>query len=151
VESPEIIASMDQEFFSQVMATSSRQVREILFSRFGIKAKKKIASFSSSNRLDRVEKLHEKLGAAKSKQEKEVCTELLRTWLFTKRPMLALALNFLGIENDKGLVEKDTDFFAKLKKDQVAKLVAHLKSEYPEREVLAYLAFVNVPHLDEII
>ncbi len=149
MQSPAIISKMNDELFVQIMGTSPRKVREILFSQFGIKAtKKKIDILSVKTREERVQRLHKKLSDAKTKQEQDVCTELIRNWLFTKREMLCSALDFLGVEHDNGLVEKETNFFKELSKEQVSELVLHLKKSFPSLEVETYLRFVDVPHLD---
>ncbi len=143
-----ITAQMTEPTFFDVVQKSPRKVREVLFSQLGVKAKKKGSGIHiQENREDRVRKLHQKLSSMHSKKESEVCRELIRNWLYTKRPMLKSALDFLGIPNDAGLVDQETDFFSNLSKDRVQELVTHLKKDFDAEHVSVYLQFMEVPHI----
>jgi hypothetical protein len=150
----EQIAGMSESTFSEVMKASPRKVREMLFSRLGIKAKKKSVGIKVHEKQElRVRKLHERLKESKTDAETELCEELIRNWLFTKRPMLKSALDFLEVKNDDGLVEEETTFFEELEEEKVKALVAHLVDDggYSPEEIGIYLRFVNVPHLDDAL
>ena len=140
-----IISDIQPDLFSVILETSPRQVREVLFSRFGVKAKKKYGMKSfAERRKEKAVKLQDKLKACESEQEQELCSELIRNWLFTKRPMLKAALDFLKIENNDGLVEKDLDEFGKLNKSDAEALLNHLSETFPKEEALIYLQFMGV-------
>ncbi len=144
-----ITAQMSEDTFSDVLSASSRKVREILYSKLGIKAQaKKNHLVSARNKRDeRARKLHERLGKGKTKQEADVCLELIRNWLMTKRPMLKSALDFLQVPNDNGLVDTETDFFKNLSEEQVKSLLKYLNEQYPQEHVWIYLQLMDVPHL----
>ena len=145
----ELVSRMGEATFQELITSSPRKIRETLFGRMGIKAKKKKIGIRVHGRLeDRTKKLHIRLKDGKTEQENELCGELLRNWLFTKRPLLKATLDFLGVENDNGLIEEEPDFFKELEEAKVKEMVAHLQKDYSDEEILVYLTFVETPHLD---
>lgn len=149
-----LVASMSESTFHEVMQASPRRVRETLFGRLGIKAKKRGVGIKVHARTEeRTKKLHERLKEGSTKQEDDLCEELVRNWLFTKRPMLKAALDFLDVPNDNGLIEEEPTFFQKLEEEKVRRLVEHLTKEhgFPAEHVRIYLVFVGTPHLDKAL
>lgn len=147
-----LTAQMSEETFAEVMSVSPRHVREILFSQLGIKSKSKsLLKSLQQKKEERVLKLHETLKNTSSKREADVCKELIRNWLYTKRPLLKSALDHLGVENDNGLIESDPDFFPRLSKDQVSSLYKHLCKDFNKEHVVIYLGFMETPHLESVV
>ena len=146
-----IVSDMGADTFQEVISASPRKIRETLFGRLGIKAKKKTVGLRVHGRLEeRTKKLHARLKDASSDAERELCEELVRNWLFTKRDLLAATLDYLGVENDGGLIEEEPTFFKELEKEKVQALVAHLVEQGFEMEpILIYLKFHDVPFLEE--
>ena len=114
-----IVNKMSDETFGEVVAASPRKIRETLFQRLGIKAKKSIGLKVHGKLEDRTRKLHEKLREASTDQENKLCEELVRNWLYTKRPLLKATLDYLNIKNDNGLVDEEPTFFQELTADKV--------------------------------
>lgn len=147
-----IIAQTPEPIFAEMISGSSRKVRETLFSKMGIKSKAKSVGIKLHEKRDeRTKKLHEKLSSATSKGESEICSELIRTWLYGKRAMLKSALDFLGVANDDGLVESDLDFFKEMSEERSRELVNHLSKSFEREEIKIYLSFVEVPFVDKIV
>ena len=85
---------------------------------------------------ERTKKLHERLKAAQTQQEDKLCEELVRNWLYTKRPLLKSTLDHLGVKNDNGLVEEEPTFFKELTVEKVTELVNLLKKEgHPDEHI----------------
>ena len=146
-----LTGKMSAETFSEMMAVSPRHVREILFSQFGIKAKSKsLLKNLQQKKEERVKNLHEMLMRTKSRKEADLCKELIRNWLYTKRPLLKSALDYLGVANENGLIESDPDFFARLTSDQVKGLYTHLCKDFSNEHVAIYLGFMQTPYLDSV-
>lgn len=146
-----MVAGMTAETFQDVIASSPRRIRETLFGRLGIKAKKRGLGIQVHGKQEeRTRKLHERLKLSTTKQENDLCEELVRNWLFTKRPMLKAALDHLGIANDNGLIEEEPTFFQELEATKVKELWAALTETYPAEHVRLYLEFVRTPHLDQM-
>lgn len=140
-----LVASMDADTFRDVINASSRKIREILFARLGIKQQsKRLLMKAQDKRDERAKLVHDRLSAGKTKQEEEVCRELIRNWLMTKRPMLKSALDFLQVPNDNGLVEEETDFFSQLSKEKAEELYFYLIKDFPKQHVKTYLLFMGV-------
>lgn len=149
MHAPEHMVGMTKEIFEQVMHASSRKVRETLYTKLGIKALKKGPLAQLKGHPDnRYEQLFQRLQANNSKEMVELYRELVRNWLYQKRPMLQSALDFLSIPNDNGLVDQELDFFRTLTQEQAKALYAHLCDRFAKEEVAIYLRFVEVPHLD---
>lgn len=152
MDSVQIIRGMSQETFRDVMHTSPRKVRETLYARMGIKGKKKKVGLRVHAKAEeRANQLFDRLQSGDSEKEVELCSELVRNWLYHQRPMLKAALDFLEIPNDNGLTEKETDFFENLEEEKVKALVAHLKEGgFATDHITTYLRFVDVPNLDKL-
>jgi hypothetical protein len=144
-----LTAKMSESTFSEMMAASPRQVREILYAQLGIKNKSKsLLKNLQQKKEERVHHLHEILKTSTSKRQADVVKELIRNWLYTKRPMLKAALDHLGVANDNGLIESDPDCFQKLSKQQVDELISHLSKTFDRDHVVTYLRFVETPHIE---
>lgn len=146
-----MVAAMSEDTFGEVISSSPRKIRETLFARMNIKAKKQIGLKVHGKLEERTRKLHERLKGAQTTQEDKLCEELVRNWLYTKRPLLKTTLDHLGVKNDNGLVEEEPAFFKELSVDKVKELVALLKKDnHPDEHIKLYLAFVGVPHLEVV-
>lgn len=151
MDSVQLVANMSAEIFSEMMSVSRRQVREILFSQLGIKAKSKsLLKNLQQKKEERLEALQDALKHSSSKREADICTELIRNWLYTKRPLLKSALDHLGVPNDNGLIDSDPTMFASLSKEQTNSLFAHLSKDFDREIVLIYLGFMNTANMDAI-
>ena len=78
-----------------------------------------------------------------------MCEELVRNWLYTKRPLLKATLDHLGVKNDNGLVDEDPVFFQELSAEKVKELVTHLTAqghqpEHPLQDVGGHCARIFV-------
>jgi hypothetical protein len=140
-----MVAGMSEDTFAEVIAASPRKIRETLFARLNIKAKKQLGLRVHGKLEERTKKLHERLMSAQSPNEDKLCEELMRNWLYTKRPLLKATLDHLGVKNDNGLVDEDPTFFKELTAQKVSDLVNVLKSAHPAEHIRLYLAFVGVP------
>jgi hypothetical protein len=147
-----LVANLSDSTFQEVITASPRRIRETLFGRLGIKAKKKGVGIKVHAKAEeRTRKLHEKLKAGQSKQEDDLCEELLRNWLYSQRTLLKDTLDFLEIPNDNGLIDEEPDFFQELEEEKVKALAAHLKDKgHPDEHQYIYLCFVKTPHLDKV-
>ena len=101
-----ILREVSAEKFAEILAASARKSRETYFHRHGIRTPKisgRLPRPGAKNEL-RTAHLYEVL---KDKDDDEMVEEVLRTWLLSKRSLLATALDHLGIEHDNGLTESN--------------------------------------------
>lgn len=146
-----LVTQMSESRFAEVVDAAPRRIRETLFGRLGIKAKKSIGLKLRGKREERTRKLHVRLKDGSTKAENDLCEELLRNWLYTQRPLLKDTLDYLEVANDDGLIEEEPTFFQELEEDKVKALVDHLKGKDHEDEAIyLYLGFMAVPHLDKV-
>lgn len=148
-----LVGALSEETFQDVIAASPRRIRETLFGRLGIKAKKKTVGVRVHGKLEeRTRKLHARLKEGTSKQEDDLCEELLRNWLYTQRPLLKATLDHLGVPNDNGLIEEEPTFFQELEAAKVQELVDALRQQgFADEHIWVYLRFVKTPHLDQVL
>lgn len=148
----ELVKNISLETFSGVITVSPRKVRESLYSHYGVKAKSRMSLLSVKEKTDaKVKQLYTILQTANNPKEQEFLKELFRNWLFHQRPLLKSTLDFLGVKNDDGLVETETDFFKEMSEKKVSELVAHLKPNFQKDAILIYLNFMEVPHLEKYL
>jgi len=144
----QIVAKMSPGTFSDVMAVSRRQVREILFSQLGIKNKSKsLLKNLQQKKEERINALHDSLKSATSKRDADICRELIRNWLYTKRPLLKSALDYLGIPNDDGLIDTEPTMFGELSKEKATELYNYLCKNFDKEHVAIYLEFMETKNL----
>ncbi|MCP4498379.1 MAG: hypothetical protein GY822_00225 [Deltaproteobacteria bacterium] len=145
-----LVTKVSEDKFIEVVSSAPRKIRETLFGRLGIKAKKRVGLKLHGKLEDRSRQLHARLKEGKSSEENDLCEELLRNWLFTKRPLLKATLDYLEVKNDDGLVDEEPAFFQELAEEKVAAMIEYLKGEgFAGEEIYVYLAFMSVPHLDD--
>lgn len=148
----DLVKTISFETFSDVIAVSPRKVRESLFSHYGIKTKSRsILSSIKEKKETRIKNLQTVLRDVNQPREQEFLKELFRNWLFHQRTLLKTTLDFLGVENDDGLVEIETDFFKELSEKKVEELIAHLDGKFSRDAILIYLTFMEVPFLNKYL
>tara|TARA_Y100001934_G_C12133533_1_gene669007 strand:- start:37 stop:543 length:507 start_codon:yes stop_codon:yes gene_type:complete len=147
----QLVSNMSEEVFAEVIQASPRKIRETLFGRMGIKAKKRVGVKVHGKLEDRTKKLHVKLKQGSSAQESELCQELARNWLFTQRDLLKKTLDYLEVPNDNGLIDEDPVFFQEMDLEKTVALLNHLKADFSLEVIAIYLRFVEVPKLDEAL
>lgn len=147
----DLIQKISFDTFSEIISVAPRKVRESLYSHYGVKSKSRSILTSLKDKKDqKIRQLHTILQGANNPKEQEFLKELFRNWLFHKRDLLKETLDFLGVENDNGLVECEVDFFKELPKQKVSDLIKHLKTKFPSDDILIYLTFMEVPHLNAV-
>lgn len=137
-----LLRSLTAERFSEVLAASSRKARETYFHRHGVKAPSggRFVKPGAKNEA-RTARLYEVL---QQESDDELAEEVLRTYLLTKRPMLAAALDHLGIEHDDGLTESaEVEKFGSLNARDTKKLVEVLDPVASRDDIRLYLEFMG--------
>jgi len=146
-----IIRELTPEKFAEVFSASARQARETYFHRHGVRAPKKSSRLPKPGEKNqaRTAALYELL---KDKEDDEMAEEVLRTWLLTKREMLAAALDHLGITHENGLTEsEDVANFEKLGSKEVKTLVEKLSEIAPKEDVAVYLKFMGTEKVEQAL
>jgi hypothetical protein len=150
-EYTKILRTLSADKFSEILAASPRKARETYFHRHGVKVP------SSAARMPKPGAKNEARTAAlfellQSRDDEQLCEEILRSFLLTKRPMLARALDHLGIAHNNGLTESDdVSKFEKLSAKDVRTLVDTLAAVAPRDEAVLYLKFMGTPDVDKAI
>jgi hypothetical protein len=144
----QILKVLPSERFAQILAASPKSFREELFRKAGVRVKADAFSLSSApkNQL-RTEKLLQALHEGVDVGE-DVFEEVIRNYLYTRRSMLADALDHLKIQHDQGLTEADLTFLDDLPKDKRLELRQLLEAKYDRSDVELYLRFMNLEAKD---
>ncbi|MEK7705606.1 MAG: hypothetical protein AAB426_11655 [Myxococcota bacterium] len=146
----EILRSLSREKFGEILAASSRQARETYFHRHSIRAggAQRMPKPGAKNEM-RTQALFDLLHA---REDDELCEEVLRIWLLTHRPMLAAALDHLGIPHENGLTQGDVSKFEKLSAREIRGLIDVLKATgAPEDAIVTYLRFMGTTDVDKAL
>ena len=148
MDSIALVSQISEPTFAAIVASCSRSVRDTLYARLGIKSTTSGVTLQlGKKRDDQVKQLHERFKNSSSKSESDVCQEIIRNWLYTKRPMLKETLDFLKIPNQDGLVETELDFFKKLSDSDAKAVFKHVSAKFEPEHVWVYLNFVEVPNV----
>jgi hypothetical protein len=147
----EILRSVSAEKFQEIFGASSRKARETYFHRHSVKASATASRLPrpGAKNEERTAKLYEVL---QHDSDDEMSEEILRSWLLTKRPMLAAALDHLGIEHNSGLTESDDiKKFEGLSGGEIKALVKKLDGIAAKDEVALYLRFMGAPAVEKVL
>ena len=147
----EIIRSVSADKFAEIFSASARQARETYFHRHSVRAPKKTSRLPKPGEKTqaRIAALYEIL---KERQDDELAEEVLRSWLLTKREMLAAALDHLGIEHEDGITESEgVSKFEKLSAKDLKALVKNLGDVAPAEDVAVYLKFMGSTKVDQAL
>lgn len=141
----ELLLEQTTDRFAEIIFASPKKFREEVFRRAGVKAKKggAFALGNAKKNAVRVEKL---LGSMQEGADvpEEILAELIRNYLYTKRGLLAEALDFFEVEHDDGLTDADLDFLEELPAERVTQLRDILEKTHDKDDVDLYLRFMNV-------
>jgi hypothetical protein len=141
----EYLNQLDAERFGEILSASPKKFREELFRRAGIKTKSDAFSLKTSNKNEvRIQKLHAAFKEGLNPGD-DVVEELIRNYLYTRRPMLAEALDHFKVEHDNGLTDEDLSFIEKLEPEKGRELKKQLAEKYGDKDVDLYFAFMNIP------
>ena len=140
-----ILRALSPERFAQVLARSSRQAKEGYFARHQIR----VAAASGPVKLGAGHKMQARLMGLHAKlqqvDDEAMCEEMLRFYLLGQRPMLAAALDHLGIPHEDGLTEsEDVAKLATMTPIERAELVALVVDQKAasQADVELYLAYM---------
>lgn len=141
----EIVRRLPVERFVTLLAASPKAYREDLFRKANIKVKGNAFSLASSSKNHvRSERLHEAITGGLDLGD-QVLEELIRNYLYTQRPLLAAALDELGVKHDRGLTDDDLAFVSTLEPARAQALRTKLQAAFDPADVALYLDFMNVP------
>lgn len=142
----DILRKLDGDHFGDVVSASPKKFREEIFRRAGVKNRGggAFALKSTGKNNARVKKLRKSMLEG-FELEAEIAEELIRNYLYTRRPMLAEALDFFEVEHDEGLTDEELDFIQELPAERGQHLRDLLCRNHPEADVDLYLAFMDVP------
>ncbi len=146
-----ILRSLSPEKFSEVLAASPRKARETYFHRHGVKVPASAARLPKPGAKNEA-RTAELFKLLQTRDDEQLCEEILRSFLLTKRPMLARALDHLGIPHKDGLTESDdVSKFEKLSAKDVRTLVDTLAQVAPRDEAVLYVKFMGAPDVDKAL
>ena len=145
----DVLRGVTAEKFAEIFSASSRKARETYFHRHGVRGKGGSGFSKPGAKTEaRIAKLYDVICSGTS--DDEMAEEMLRTWLLTKRTMLAAALDHLGIEHEDGLTEsEDLSKFEKLSKKDIGKMIPVLEAHGNREDIAVYLKFMGVPDVDK--
>jgi hypothetical protein len=143
--STELLRRLPEERFHAVVLASPKKFREELFRRAGIKNKggNNFSLTSSAKKEARAGKLYSAMRDG-SPLTPEVAAELIRNYLYTRRDLLAEALDFFEVKHDHGLTDEDLDFMTELAVEKGQRLQELLTRKHDPVDVELYLDFMNI-------
>lgn len=141
----ELLLQQTTERFNEIILASPKKFREELFRRAGVKAKKG-GSFALNNAKKNAVRVEKLLASMQDGTEvpDELLAEIIRNYLYTRRALLAEALDFFEVEHDDGLTDADLEFMEELPPERVTQLRGILEKSHDKDDVELYLRFMNV-------
>lgn len=142
----DILRKLESDHFAEVISASPKKFREEIFRRAGVKNRGggAFALKSTGKNNARTKKLRATMLGG-FELEGELGAELIRNYLYTRRPLLAEALDFLGVDHDEGLTDEDLDFLTELKPEKGQQLRDLLCRNHEDADVDLYVAFMDIP------
>lgn len=147
-----ILRSLSQEKFIEIVAASPRQARETYFHRHQIRAPKSSHLSLKIGRKNQActEALWDVLQA---RDDEEMSETILRAWLLRHRPMLAAALDHMGIAHVDGLTESDDiQKISQMDAAQLRKLADAIEKKQVAsgEDIALYLRYMGATDVDAI-
>jgi len=144
-----ILRTVTVEKFSEILGASPRKARENYFHRHSVKAPHSATRMPKPGAKNEL-RTHGLFEVLREVDDDELAEEILRSWLLTKRTMLARALDHLGIPHKDGLTESDeVAKFEKLSVKETKALMAALEGAAPRDDVALYLKFMGTSDVDK--
>jgi hypothetical protein len=141
----EIVRRLPTERFVAIITASPKAFREDLFRKSNVKVKGNAFSLAAANKnVVRAERLHQAIVEGLDIGD-NVLEELIRNYLYTRRDLLAAALDQLGVTHDHGLTDQDLDFITTLEAAKATALREALEQRFDRTDVGLYLDFMRVP------
>lgn len=147
-----ILRDLGPERFATVVAGSSRKAKETFFARHSIRHTPQVGrmKLGAGHKMQaRISALFDVLA---DREDEPMCEEILRLYLLGNRPLLALALDHLGIAHEDGLTEsEDVSRLATLTPIQKAELIALAvdKKVADQTDVELYIAYMTANYTRE--
>ncbi len=142
--SSELLRAMDGDQLGQAIQACPRKLREELFRRCGVRSRSSSFSLKSAAKGARVDRLKEALDQGAEPGD-EVAEEVVRAYFYTKRDLLAAALDFLEVPHQEGLTDADIEFMQALEPERSQALMDHLTAQHAEADVRLYFGLMNIP------
>ena len=140
----ELLVTMSESYFTDVISASPKKFREELFRRTGIKSRGGAFSLATNKKNElRIKRLFQAIQEG-AEIEGAIAEELIRNYLYTRRPLLADALDFFEVPHQEGLTEADLDFLAQVEAARGNELRSKLTARHAEADVDLYLRFMNI-------
>lgn len=148
-----ILRSLSQEKFMEIVAASPRQARETYFHRHQIRAPK------SSHLSLKIGRKSQACAQAlwdvlQARDDEEMSETILRAWLLRNRPMLAAALDHMGIAHVEGLTESDDiQKISQMNAAEMRKLVEAIEQAKVAtgEDIALYLRYMGATGVDEMM
>ncbi|MFO0723760.1 MAG: hypothetical protein U1E65_08270 [Myxococcota bacterium] len=140
----EIIRKLPAARFAALIAACPKNFREDLFRRAGVRTKTNTFALSAAPKTQvRAEKLHEAINGGLDLGD-DVLEEVIRNYLYTRRPMLAEALDHFEVPHENGLTDQDISFIETLPTEKKDALRTRLEGKYDRDDVALYLQFMKI-------
>jgi len=147
-----ILRELSLEKFAEIFNTCSRQARQAYFHRHAVKAPKKKGGLPKAGAKNeaRTVALYEVL---RDVDDDEMADEILRTWLLTKRAMLAAALDHLEVPHEDGITDSEEleEKFDGMEVPALQALVDAMIQAAPVDDVGIYLRYMGTPNVEEAL
>lgn len=146
-----ILRTLSADKFAEVLAASPRKARETYYHRHGVKVPASAARLPKPGAKNEA-RTAELFKLLQTRDDDQLCEEILRSFLLTKRSMLAKALDHLSIPHKDGLTESDdVKKFEKLSAKDIRGLVDALAQVSPRDEAVLYVKFMGASGVDEAL
>lgn len=141
----ELLARQTEKRFEEIILASPKKIREEVFRRTGIKSKgsNKFSISKGGKNSVRVQKLFKALQKG-TELSSELSEELIRNYLYTRRDLLADALDHFGVEHEHGLTDSELDFLEDMDTEKAQALRTLLCEKHEESDVELYFRFMNI-------
>lgn len=147
----EIIALTRPEKFAEIYSSCSRKIRNLLEGQFARKVKPRGKMVSLKSRRDRLAEASAVQEGLVELGDDKMADEILKTWLYTKRPMLKATLDFFGIPNEEGITEQELDPIEQATAEKLAELVSGLTGlGFSAEDAAIYLACIQAQNAAQV-
>lgn len=146
-----ILDRLSDEKVAEIYGLCPRRVRNMLEGKYGkgkVHSGRQVSLKFGKNRSQEALSVRSGIVAGNDTQMAE---ELIKTYLYTKRPMLKDTLDYLGLPNDNGITDGELDLLEKASPETLSALIAVLREKgHGLEDIAIYFAFTKVEHFADI-
>ena len=146
-----LLERLSDELMAEIYALCPRRVRNMLEGKYGHGKPRNGRQVSLKFGKNRAQEALTVRAGIVAGGDTQMAEELIKTYLYGKRPLLKDTLDYLGLPNEDGLTDGELDVLEQATPETLRALFAVLREKgHSIEDIALYFAFTKVEHFADI-